>query len=88
MSIQKTKTQVTLNPKLDLIVRNVMEQYPIYDVNQSIEFLLARGVKDYLNEIGLTLEDMQEIEESRKQINSGNSIKAKNMTLAIEELKK
>jgi len=86
MQLTKNKTQVTLNPKLALIVESIMEKYP-YDLNGAIEFLIARGSKDYLNEIDLTMEDLEDIKKSEDEIREGKSTKAKGSTALLSALK-
>ena len=88
MKLTKIKTQITLNSRLASIVSVVMERFPTYDVNKSIEFLLACGSKSYLDEVGLTYQDLLDIEISRTEIESSKSEKAANMTEAIKKLKK
>ena len=83
----KTKTQVAITNSLDLIVKSIMQQFPIYDVNKSVEYLIAKESRDYLDEIGLALEDLQQIEESRKQVTLGQSTKVISMEEAIKKLK-
>lgn len=85
--MSKTKTQITLNKNLSLIVDHIMEEYPIYDVNQSIEFLIAKGSKDYLDEMKLSFDDLKEIEISRKEIQNGQATRSKNMKEAIASMK-
>jgi D-isomer specific 2-hydroxyacid dehydrogenase, NAD binding domain len=48
--MKKTKTQITINDKLADIVSSVQQKYPIYDVNDAIEYLIARGSGDYLKD--------------------------------------
>ena len=86
MQLNKNKTQITLNPKLALIVESIMEKYP-YDLNGAIEFLIARGSKDYLNEIDLTMEDLEDIKKSEKEIEVGKSIKVKDSKELLHSLK-
>lgn len=86
MQLTKNKTQVTLNPKLALIVESIMEKYP-YDINGAIEFLIARGSKDYLNEIDLTMEDLEDIKKSEKEIIEGKSTKVKGSKALLSALK-
>lgn len=83
----KNKTQVTVSDDLGLIIKSLGYKYPVFDLNQSIEYLIARGSGDYLEEIGLTLEDLRDIEKSNNEIASGQSVKAKNMLEAIKKLK-
>ncbi|MEI6728968.1 MAG: hypothetical protein WCK98_04975 [bacterium] len=83
----KNKTQVTVSYDLGLIIKSLGYKYPVFDLNQSIEYLIARGSGDYLEEIGLTLEDLRDIEKSNNEIASGQSVKAKNMLEAIKKLK-
>ena len=83
----KNKTQVTVSDDLGLIIKSLGYKYPVFDLNQSIEYLIARGSGDYLEEIGLTLEDLRDIEKSNNEIVSGQSVKAKNMVEAIKKLK-
>jgi|LakMenEpi03Aug12_release.lakeMendotaPanAssembly.Ray.scaffolds.fasta_scaffold407805_3 prophage maintenance system killer protein len=73
MQLAKTKTQITVSPKLALIIQSIMQNHPIYDVNKSVELLIAKGSKDYLDEVGLTMQDLEDIEISKKQIQAGQS---------------
>ena len=50
----KTKTQITINDDLSLIVSMIKQKYPIFDTNQTIEFLIAKGCGAYLDEVNLT----------------------------------
>lgn len=83
----KTKTQITVSPKLALVLDLIMQEYPIYDVNKSVEMLIARGAKDYLDEVGLTLQDLKDIEISRQQIRTGKSTKANSVDDLLQKLK-
>ena len=87
MSVTKTKTQITVKRKLALVLDLIMANYPIYDVNKSVEMLIARGSKDYLDELGLTIEDLEEIEVSRQQIRDGKSTKANSIDDLLQKLK-
>jgi hypothetical protein len=87
MSVAKTKTQITVKRKLALVLDLIMANYPIYDVNKSVEMLIARGSKDYLDELGLTIEDLEEIEVSRQQICDGKSTKANSIDDLLQKLK-
>ncbi len=87
MSVAKTKTQITVKRKLALVLDLIMANYPIYDVNKSVEMLIARGSKDYLDELGLTIEDLEEIEVSRQQIRDGKSTKANSIDDLLQKLK-
>ena len=87
MSVVKTKTQITVSPKLAVVLDLIMQEYPIYDVNKSVEMLIARGTKDYLDEIGLTLQDLKHIEISREQIRTGKSTKANSIDDLLQKLK-
>jgi hypothetical protein len=87
MAQTKTKTQITLSENLELIVKAIMQEFPIYDVNQSIEFLIAKGSKYYLDEMGMTIQDMIDIQASKAQIAAGKSTKTKDMKEAILKLK-
>ena len=87
MSVVKTKTQITVSPKLAVVLDLIMQEYPIYDVNKSVEMLIARGTKDYLDELGLTLQDLKDIEISRGQIRSGKSTKANSIDDLLQKLK-
>jgi hypothetical protein len=84
--MQKTKTQITINDNLALIVSSVQEQFPIYDTNAAIEYLLARGSGSYLEEIGLSASDLKAIAVSKQEIKNGSSGKAKNSSELIKKL--
>jgi hypothetical protein len=84
---QKTKTQITINDNLALIVSSIQQKYPIYDLNGAIEYLIARGSGDYLSDIGLTTQDLRDIAISKAEINNGDSVKANNSTDLILKLK-
>jgi len=87
MSVVKTKTQITVNSDLSLIVSAIKHNFPIFDTNQAIEFLVAKGSGAYLNELDLTLQDLKDIETSRQEIRDGKSIQANSMAEAIIKLK-
>ena len=86
MQLTKNKTQVTIKPKLALIIESIMEKYP-YDLNGAIEFLIARGSKDYLNELDLTMEDLEDIKKSEEEIKQGKYTKAKDSKALLSSLK-
>jgi hypothetical protein len=85
--MSKTKTQITINENLALIVLSIQKKYPTYDVNKAIEYLIARGSGDYLNDIGLTTQDLKDIAISKSEIQNGNSVKAKNSKELLLKLK-
>ena len=58
----KTKTQITITHDLSLILDTIKHKYPIFDTNQAVEFLVAKGSGVYLEELGLTLQDLRDIE--------------------------
>ena len=86
-TISKIKTQTTLNDELQSIVGLVQSQFPIFSLNQSIDFLIAKGSGVYLDELGLTLQDLKDIEQSRQEILEGNSIKGFNTEDFLQKLK-
>lgn len=65
----------------------VQHNYPIYSINQSVELLIAEGVKSYLDKLGMTMQDLIDIELSRSQIRDGHSTMTTNMSQAIQKLK-
>jgi hypothetical protein len=83
----KTKTQITVNDDLSLIVSAIKHNFPIFDTNQAIEFLVAKGSGVYLNELNLTLQDLKDIEISRQQIRDGKSTKANSIDDLLQKLK-
>lgn len=83
----KTKTQITVNHSLNLILSMVKKTYPTYDTNQAVEYLLAKGSGVYLSELGLSMQDLEDIQKSREEIASGHYIKAKNITELLQKLK-
>jgi hypothetical protein len=85
--MQKTKTQITINDNLALIVTSVQQSYPIYDLNGAIEYLIARGSGDYLSDIGLTTQDLRDIAISKAEIYQGDSIKANSTSELLNKLK-
>jgi hypothetical protein len=85
--MQKTKTQITINDNLALIVTSVQQSYPIYDLNGAIEYLIARGSGDYLSDIGLTTQDLRDIAISKAEIYQGDSIKANSTSDLLNKLK-
>lgn len=86
-TIQKIKTQTTLNSELQAIVSLVQSQHPIFSLNQSIDFLIAKGSGVYLDEMGLSIQDLKDIEQSRKEISLGKSTKANNIDEFLQKLK-
>ncbi len=87
MSLIKTKTQVTLNSDLNLIVSSLQSEYPIFNINKCIELLIAKGTKAYLEEHGLSIEDLRDLNISRNEVETGQTTKTKNMSEAIKKLK-
>lgn len=87
MSLAKTKTQITVNSDLSLIVSAIKHNFPTFDTNQAVEFLIAKGGGVYLNELNLTLQDLKDIEISRQQIHSGKSTKATSIDDLLQKLK-
>jgi hypothetical protein len=85
--MQKTKTQITISDNLALIVSSVQQKYPTYDINGAIEYLIARGSGDYLNDIGLTTQDLRDIYISKNEITNGDSINANSSAELLQKLK-
>ncbi len=83
----KTKTQITINDDLSLILSVIKHKYPIFDTNQAVEFLVAKGSGTYLEEINLTMQDLKDIEVSRQQIRDGLSIKCDSIEDLLQKLK-
>ena len=69
----KQKTQITINSELEIIVASIQRQYPIFNTNQAIEFLLAKGSGAYLESNGLTMDDLRDIQKSRQQVAEGKT---------------
>jgi hypothetical protein len=84
--MQKTKTQITINESLALIVSSVQEKYPIYDTNAAIEYLLARGSGSFLEDLGLSAQDLKDIALSKHEIKSGLGTKTQGGTDLIKKL--
>ncbi len=82
----KTKTQTTINDNLQLVVNQVKGQYPIFSLNQSIDFLLAKGTKAFLDEMDLTMEDLAEIQKSKDEIANGDFVTGDNFEDFIKNL--
>jgi hypothetical protein len=85
--MQKTKTQITINDNLATIVSSVQKKYPIYDLNGAVEYLLALGSGVYLNNVGLSMQDLKDITISRQEIADGNSITANSAKELLSKLK-
>jgi hypothetical protein len=85
--MQKTKTQITINSNLAVIVATVQQKYPIYDLNGAIEYLLARGSGSFLDDYGLNIQDLKDISISKSEIQSGNSVKANSAEDLLLKLK-
>ena len=83
----KTKTQITVNHSLNLILSMVKKTYPIFDTNQAVEFLLAKGSGAYLSELSLTVQDLEDIQKSREEIANGDYVKADNIKELLQKLK-
>ena len=83
----KTKTQITINDDLSLIVSMIKQKYPIFDTNQTIEFLVAKGSGAYLDEVNLTIQDLKDIQIARQQIKDGLSIKCDSIEDLLTKLK-
>ena len=83
----KTKTQITINDDLSLIVSLIKQKYPIFGTNQAVEFLVAKGSGTYLEEINLTMQDLKDIETSRQQIRDGLSTKCDSIEDLLQKLK-
>jgi hypothetical protein len=64
------KTQITIDTTLQKVVSKVLENYPIYDTNDAIKFLISVGAKKYLDEIDET-EFLTSSTTNLARINSG-----------------
>ena len=84
--MHKTKTQITINDSLALIVSSVQQKYPIYDTNKAIEHLLALGSGSFLENIGLNTQDLKDIALSREEIKLGYSVKTNGGNDLIKKL--
>jgi hypothetical protein len=84
--MNKQKTQITISDNLALIVASVQDKFPIYDTNSAIEYLLARGSGIYLEEIGLSKQDLKDNSISKAEINAGQSTRAKDSIDLIKKL--
>jgi hypothetical protein len=85
--MQKTKTQITINDNLATIVSSVQKKYPIYDLNGAVEYLLALGSGVYLSNVGLSMQDLKDINSSRQEIADGRSIQASSIEELLSKLK-
>jgi hypothetical protein len=85
--MQKTKTQITINNNLATIVASVQKKYPIYDINGAVEYLLALGSGIYLQNNGLSLQDLKDINISRQEITDGMSVKVDSAEALLSKLK-
>jgi hypothetical protein len=83
----KTKTQITVNHSLNLILSMVKKTYPLFDTNQAVEFLLAKGSGAYLSELELSMQDLEDIQKSRDEIKNGKSTKANSIDDLLQKLK-
>jgi hypothetical protein len=83
----KNKTQITLDEVLELIVEMVREEYPIYDLNQAVEFLLAKGTGAYLQEQSLSYQDLLDIQKSKNDLKEGKFTRVKSGKDLLSKLK-
>jgi len=83
----QTKTQITVNEELALIISSILEKYPIFSLNKAVEFLIAKGSGIYLKEMEMSLQDLKDIQIAKKQIQKGQSQTANSTLELLTKLK-